>query len=178
MPLIQLLVRSAGAAVIALSIWSPLAYAGSGPTSLSGSVGGYHWTVAVHSAPQPDRVCLRVGLSPGDGSPLAGIGTICGGVDQPFPLATSSTANEGEQTRAVVGMVFPPSVVKAKVWLKDREPRSVSLRLIGKRLAQRNGLDPLRFGATAYAGASCLKRIVGYDRNGRPAGLPLKVPCG
>jgi hypothetical protein len=145
--------------------------------TLSGTVGGYYWTVTVHRGRSPDGPCLRVGMSFGKRGEPAGIGTICGS-DEPFPLATSSAANKGRKMRAAIGMVFPAAVVWAKVWLKGRTPRRVQLHLVSENEAKQLGLTSLRYGATAYSGRSCLKRIVGYNRDGHRAGSALRVPCG
>jgi hypothetical protein len=145
--------------------------------TLSGTVAGYYWTVTVHRGRSPDRPCLRVGMSFGKLGEPAGIGTACG-PDEPFPLATSSAANHGRNLRAAIGMVFPPAVAWAKIWLKGRTPRTVHLHLVSENEAKQLGLASLRYGATAYSGRSCLKRIVGYNRDGHRVGSALRVPCG
>jgi hypothetical protein len=154
-----------------LSAASPAA-----PT-LSGTVAGYYWTVTVHRGESRDRPCLRVGMSVGKVGEPAGIGTACG-ADKPFPLATSSTVNQGKSLRAAIGMVFPPVVVYAKVWLRGRAPRRVQLHLVRGTEAKQLGVASLRYGATAYSGRSCLKRIVGYSREDHRVGSALSVPCG
>lgn len=145
--------------------------------TLSGTVAGYYWTVSVRRGKSPDQPCLRVGMSFGRLGGPAGIGTACGS-DEPFPLATSSSANRGRKLRAVVGVVFPPEVVRAKIWLKGRTPRRVQLHLVRESGAKRLGLPSLRYGATAYSGRSCLKRIVGYSGDGHLVGSALSIPCG
>lgn len=142
---------------------------------LSGSVGGYDWRVEVFKRTKsPKRPCLRVSLV----SP-AGVGrsTVCGEFD-PLPLMIGSTGNSGKAKRAAIGMVFNPRVVRARVWLRGRSPRNVRLRLLRSDRARRLGLAPLRYGATAYAGSSCLMRVVGYDSSGREVRPVVTIPCG
>jgi hypothetical protein len=150
--------------------------AGSNAPGISGSVGGYDWRVEVFKRTKsPERPCLRVNLV----APSSEVGrsTVCGVFD-PLPLLTASTGNAGTAKRSAIGMVFGPKVVRARVWLRGRSPRNVQLRLLGSRQARALGLAPLRYGGTAYAGPSCLKRVVGYDRSGRVVKPVIRIPCG
>lgn len=169
---------TAAALMLAGVAVSPIAGAGESTTApeLSGSVGGYDWHVEVFKRTKsPDRPCLRVSLAP----PGVGVGrsTVCG-VFAPLPLMIGSTSNSGKAKRAAIGMVFRPKVVSAKVWLRGRSPRHVRLRLLGSSRARRLGLAPLRYGATAYAGPSCLIKVVGYDGSGRVVRPVVTIPCG
>jgi hypothetical protein len=141
--------------------------------TISGSVGGYDWQIKVFRSPKeaPDRPCLSVSLE------HSGKGTICGEIT-PLPLLTAAELNRGSKKRFVLGMVFDPSIVRAKVWLRGRDPRNVQLRLLGEKRGREIGLHPLRYGATAFAGKSCLVRVAGFDASGRLVKPPVRIPCG
>jgi hypothetical protein len=146
------------------------------PPEISGSVGGYDWRVEVfRRSKSPERPCLRVSLA----APSSEVGrsTVCGVFD-PLPLMAASTGNAGRAKRSAIGLVFRPVVVQARVWLRGRTPRNVRLRLLGERRGRAIDLAPLRYGATAYAGPSCLKRVIGYDSSGQVVKPVIRIPCG
>lgn len=161
-----------------LSTGAAVSYAGPAKYELpkiSGSVGGSDWRMKVfrRSEQSRDRPCLSVSLE----SEGVGKSTICGPF-APLPLMTGSTANRGVAKRFVLGMVFRPPIVRAKVWFRGRDPRNVHLRLLSKNHAREIGLVPLRYGATAFAGKSCLVRVAGYASSGRLVKPMVKIPCG
>lgn len=146
------------------------------PPEISGAVGGYNWRVEVFSRSKSrERPCLRVSLA----APSSEVGrsTVCGVFD-PLPLMTASTGNAGKAKRSAIGLVFRPVVMRARVWLRGRRPRNVRLRLLGERRGRALNLAPLRYGATAYAGPSCLKRVIGYDSSGQVVKPVIRIPCG
>jgi hypothetical protein len=141
--------------------------------TITGSVGGLDWQVKVFRRLEEtsDRPCLRVTLE------YAGKGTLCGEF-APLPLMTAAELNRGVGKRFVLGMVFDPRVVLAKVWFRGRDPRNVQLRLLPWDDARRIGLASLRYGATAFAGKSCLMRVAGFDGSGQLVKPVVKIPCG
>lgn len=141
--------------------------------AISGSVGGLNWEMKVFRLPQenPQRPCLSVSLE------YSGKGTICGEF-APLPLMTAAELNRGPAKRFVLGMVFEPRAVRAKVWFRGRDPRNIELRLLPEDRGRRIGLASLRYGATAFAGKSCLTRVAAFDASGDLLKPTVKIPCG
>ena len=166
-----------GSAAVGEGLTRP-SQAGRPAVTLQGTVGGASWRMViakglgrrVHGTP-----CVSVGLRPAR-SRVEAVNTVCGSVG-PDPLVVGNSVGEGSARRSVVGMAFPVEIEKVRVWLRGRGDRILPLSPLSKAKAATTGVVPLRYAALAFAGNTCLSRVIGFDAHGRAHGPRLAMNC-
>lgn len=147
--------------------------------TIEGTVAGYFWQMNVRRGAGQAGLrapCASVTLVRKQEGSQGTINTGCHSLS-PFPLLVGNTSNSGSATRGVVGMVFPSQVGSVRAWLMGRASRRVSLKHVSTRRARQADIEPFSYGAIAFAGATCLTRVRAYDRNMKPLGESLALPC-
>lgn len=135
--------------------------------SLHGFVAGYRWAIELrHGKEAGVSPCVSVYLVKNVRGSVGTENSVCGGFS-PYPLLVQDTEGSGRTSRAIVGMVFDAKFSKVRIVLRGRTARYVSLHLLDKVAAKRGNVGVLRYGAFAFAGATCVSQIVPYSESDR-----------
>jgi hypothetical protein len=162
-----------------VSSGSGLRYSDKPIVSLRGTVGGYAWIVGLRGgSDSTSEPCVSVQLFKEVPGSLGGTNTVCGSFD-PIPLLDEASIGSGISTRAAVGMVFPPNIIKVRIKLRNRRERHLDLHLLTRRKARSAHVGMFRYGAVTFAGRTCISRIVPYDAESSGWQAPgIRGGCG
>ncbi len=160
----------------------------------SGSMGAFNWAVFAGrdgESGSPRRPCITVAMGDGVENQYTATARTCASLDANPPrlaprLSTTAvrlgpgliiSSGTGEETRTVLGLVFPPHVRSVRLWLDNRGTMRISLLRLNPEQAVFAGLSRFRYATAGIEGPFCLRRIATYDASRDVLEMSARQDC-
>lgn len=137
-----------------------------------GHVGRSIWAASLERPHKPkagpNSFCLGIALaSPSElGSADISESYECDSVSAAFPVARSVSHGSGKKERSAYVVIFVPSAARTMLNFGRQGTKTVKLRHLTEAKVVASGVPPVAFWSRGFAGRTCLRRLVVWDKEG------------